>query len=294
MKRVICILLVIVFCFPFVVYAHPGRTDSSGGHTDKSTGKYHYHHGYSAHDHYDMDKDGDLDCPYDFDDNTSHKIGSSVTTSSNNISDKSEVKKVPAWVYWAFGGLCFIITVLFFSNRSKSDTISEMKQLHQSEIDLMVEFCNAKIEEKNASDAELERIKSAIEEAKATEKMISCSIFSERMELSNIRRKRCLKKHAPLYVTFSDDGMPVYWKPRPDKPYGDYTVFISLGSKIYHTDPHCGGYHTKKNHIFNVIDHARPCKKCAEGFFDFSSVPEWFTNEDYSFSEDAIKVNWRD
>jgi hypothetical protein len=25
--------------------AHPGRTDSSGGHTDKSTGIYHYHNG---------------------------------------------------------------------------------------------------------------------------------------------------------------------------------------------------------------------------------------------------------
>ena len=54
------------------VSAHPGRTDSKGGHTDHSTGEYHYHHGYSAHDHYDMDGDGDEDCPYDFDDQTDH------------------------------------------------------------------------------------------------------------------------------------------------------------------------------------------------------------------------------
>lgn len=54
------------------VSAHPGRTDSNGGHTDHSTGEYHYHHGYSAHDHYDMDGDGVIDCPYDFDDQTDH------------------------------------------------------------------------------------------------------------------------------------------------------------------------------------------------------------------------------
>lgn len=47
-------------------YAHPGRTDSAGGHTDKSTGEYHYHHGYPAHQHYDMDGDGVPDCPYEF------------------------------------------------------------------------------------------------------------------------------------------------------------------------------------------------------------------------------------
>ena len=38
-----------------------------------STGEYHYHHGYSAHDHYDMDGDGNVDCPYDFNDQTSNQ-----------------------------------------------------------------------------------------------------------------------------------------------------------------------------------------------------------------------------
>ena len=51
--------------------AHPGGTDSSGGHYNRSTGEYHYHHGYSAHDH----KDGV--CPYDYDDKTGERSGSS-------------------------------------------------------------------------------------------------------------------------------------------------------------------------------------------------------------------------
>lgn len=47
-----------------VAYAHPGGTDSDGGHTNHDTGEYHYHHGYPEHQHYDIDGDGDLDCPY--------------------------------------------------------------------------------------------------------------------------------------------------------------------------------------------------------------------------------------
>lgn len=39
--------------------AHPGRTDAAGGHWDNSTGEYHYHHGYPAHQH----ENGI--CPYD-------------------------------------------------------------------------------------------------------------------------------------------------------------------------------------------------------------------------------------
>ena len=46
-----------------VVFAHPGKTDSDGGHYDRSSGEYHYHHGYPAHQH------DNGTCPYDFDNN---------------------------------------------------------------------------------------------------------------------------------------------------------------------------------------------------------------------------------
>lgn len=47
-------------------FAHSGRTDSKGGHYNRSTGEYHYHHGYSAHQH----ENGV--CPYDYNDATDH------------------------------------------------------------------------------------------------------------------------------------------------------------------------------------------------------------------------------
>lgn len=61
MKK-ICIIISIVFLiFPVITSAHSGRTDSTGGHYDYSTGEYHYHHGYSAHQHINGL------CPYDAD-----------------------------------------------------------------------------------------------------------------------------------------------------------------------------------------------------------------------------------
>ena len=53
-----------------IALAHPGNTDLNRGHVERSSGEYHYHHGYVAHGHYDMDNDGDIDCPYDFVDKT--------------------------------------------------------------------------------------------------------------------------------------------------------------------------------------------------------------------------------
>lgn len=91
MKRrtlLICFAVCLISLLAVTVFAHPGRTDSKGGHTDHSTGEYHYHHGYSAHDHYDMDGDGAVDCPYDFLDKTDHSQKDTVhsTTSSPTTS----------------------------------------------------------------------------------------------------------------------------------------------------------------------------------------------------------------
>ena len=58
------IAIALLLSLSVVAYAHPGRTDSDGGHINHSTGEYHYHHGYPEHQHYDIDGDGDLDCPY--------------------------------------------------------------------------------------------------------------------------------------------------------------------------------------------------------------------------------------
>lgn len=66
MKRTLAVFLSLLLLFLCVVpsVAHSGGTDSSGGHYDSSTGSYHYHHGYPAHQHTNGK------CPYRFKDNT--------------------------------------------------------------------------------------------------------------------------------------------------------------------------------------------------------------------------------
>ncbi len=68
-----------------ICYAHGGKTDANGGHYNSSTGEYHYHHGYPAHQH-----PGGI-CPYSYDDKTDHLNGRSYSDdsnkSNNNYSD---------------------------------------------------------------------------------------------------------------------------------------------------------------------------------------------------------------
>lgn len=92
MKKYIA-ALIIMLMIPVTVFAHSGGTDSNGGHYDHSTGKYHYHHGYPAHDHYDMDGDGTVDCPYDFDDRTGWNSGSNT---NKNKAQSQTAPKNPA------------------------------------------------------------------------------------------------------------------------------------------------------------------------------------------------------
>ena len=79
MKRFLAFVFAFLLLLSPAVLAHSGGTDANGGHYDRSTGEYHYHHGYPAHQHYDMNGDGVVDCPYNFDDQTGRKSGESST-----------------------------------------------------------------------------------------------------------------------------------------------------------------------------------------------------------------------
>lgn len=82
MKRaILCLTLALFICLPGL--AHPGRTDARGGHTNHSTGKYHYHHGYPEHQH------AGGKCPYDFDDKTGENSGPS--SSNKPRTDSSHI-----------------------------------------------------------------------------------------------------------------------------------------------------------------------------------------------------------
>lgn len=81
MNRFLCSLIIILS----IITLHPGMTDENGGHYDRSTGEYHYHHGYPAHQH------PNGVCPYDFDDKTGQNSGMSSGNSDSNITRSSAV-----------------------------------------------------------------------------------------------------------------------------------------------------------------------------------------------------------
>lgn len=92
LKRLIC-ALVVLLVLPVSVFAHPGRTDGSGGHTDRETGDYHYHHGYEAHYH-----TGGV-CPFEFDDKTGWNSGEPSGSSGSSNQEVPDVE----WVQIADG-----------------------------------------------------------------------------------------------------------------------------------------------------------------------------------------------
>lgn len=113
MKRFFLLFSVIALILVIGIfsYAHPGRTDANGGHTDHSTGEYHYHHGYPAHQHTGGK------CPYDYHNNESNSSSSNNETWGNSYSqtasnDKEDEDNVV--LYAIISALCTIVFVLIF------------------------------------------------------------------------------------------------------------------------------------------------------------------------------------
>lgn len=116
MKRkhfIFLFILVIVSLFLIASFAHGGKTDSRGGHDDRNSGEYHYHHGYPAHDHYDIDGDGTIDCPYNFDDKTDHNSVIEKETEANREDGNEEKEPSKKLTFKGVVKIIFDIILLF-------------------------------------------------------------------------------------------------------------------------------------------------------------------------------------
>ena len=166
-RRLLSFFSVILFAWWLSIpaSAHPGRTDSQGGHYDRSTGEYHYHHGHPAHQHTDLDGDGIADCPYDFEDLTDHASGSSGSVSEKTIpfefespgyiddfavlpsattlgtegtepstvfTETEASDAVPEWVYWTFAVLTVLLAFKWLQVRGEKSENSRLQATIQS------------------------------------------------------------------------------------------------------------------------------------------------------------------
>lgn len=81
MKKIwnfVLIFFLLTFVLALNCSAHSGRTDSKGGHYNRSTGKYHYHHGYPEHQH------PNGVCPYSYNNNSNNNAVTSPETIAND------------------------------------------------------------------------------------------------------------------------------------------------------------------------------------------------------------------
>lgn len=163
MKKKISLVFTMLFLsailLPITASAHKGRTDAYGGHYDRSTGEYHYHHGYEAHQHYDMDGDGIPDCPFDYDDKTGQRSGTSSSSNAKSYQSAATkppeyytvtktqevpVEVIPKWVYYCFAGCVIVILILFGISKSRKHRI-EIQNRELQEQKLLAEQELAKV-----------------------------------------------------------------------------------------------------------------------------------------------------
>lgn len=105
------------------ILLHGGRTDSRGGHTDRSTGRYHYHHGYPAHSHTNG-------CPYDYRDNTGASDYS--PRSSSKSDDDSNLASIILYIIIGSFVILFIYAyVAGYLDRKKREKEEKQKILDE-------------------------------------------------------------------------------------------------------------------------------------------------------------------
>lgn len=309
MKQLFAIILcyALLSIFPISTSAHPGRTDSSGGHTNNSTGEYHYHHGYSEHDHYDMDGDGDADCPYDFNNRNSSNIKStsgSSTTNTVTVYEEVEVIKevpyTPNWAKWLIGLLSLSTIFLFVDNRSKKTEISDKNYSIDSKDKQLNQLAQSHADELRKKDAELQTtVNNLMKKHKLELQEFSYRYDStlESLMVENEKLKSDMnsiitnipvggtfypikgilmhKIELPREVYLSDDHIPIKGSVSDTYPFGDFTRFTSPRSSVYHSNKYCSiASSLSPVHLYDIMCKKRPCSKCRKDFEN--TPPTWY------------------
>lgn len=265
--------------------AHPGGTDSSGGHYDHSTGEYHYHHGYGPHEHEDLDGDGDLDCPYNFKDKTGEGSGeSSGSVTRYPTPTRPPTPPAPAvaepeqggWIkaVWEAVMLIGIVIVAFV-----------VMLLWMAPI-VVVQFAFMWLRDrfkKPGKEPEWkpspQRIPGKRPDLLEPPKPL---ILDDRGRLEQLARKYGRPGYEevkfPPELRLSEDGR-LYWGDLTiNKPHGDGTVFITGRSgRCWHLCRGCRGAEQPVLIYRAMFDH-EPCSLCVPKDACPPRIPVWYHN----------------
>lgn len=277
-------LVALIYVVP--VLAHSGRTDSQGGHYDSETGEYHFHHGFPAHQHYDIDGDGKPDCPYDFVDKTGSRSGSSgssakaakesgekISTTQAGAEEKDSEGITSAVVGWCTAG---VATLAAFALWRKGEAEGKA---HNEAMDGLRKTLRQETSKVEAQTELIDTFGKRDQELQAEILALKRDYSAKKVEADRANRELDRQEgRIPREIAFASDGMPVYWRPNSERPYGAYTVYIRRDSGIYHLDPYCAGWTPEVGHLFDVLETPlRPCKRCAAGKLPAEKIPDWYT-----------------
>lgn len=266
--------------------AHPGGTDSSGGHYDHSTGEYHYHHGYGPHEHEDLDGDGDLDCPYNFKDKTGDNSGESSGAVTRYPTPTRPTVPLPTKPAPAVAepeqeaqkemGLLGVLLLLF------SPAIPPLT------IGAIIDWRNHKNSRGRGKpyhgppvwEGHPERVPIKAAPPPKPSEPPKVVLLDDRTRLDQFLREYnpagIIKVEFPPELRMAEDGT-LYWGTRtPDKPFGSGTAYITGRSgKCWHMKCGCSG---ASEPIFMpaALRKYRPCGICVPSQFRSLQVPDWY------------------
>ena len=189
MKRFILLALstILILCLCIPTSAHSGKTDAAGGHYDSSTGEYHYHHGYPAHQH----ENGD--CPYGFKDMTDH---SSNSGSHSNSSGEGWIVIIIIVIIGAVLAFCFWLCR--DSGSSGSKTTTPPKTTSTAVVQSPTNVKNSRTSELEAEVSRLKREKSDLE---SSIRYKDALIKQKDIEISNYQKTDAQKRISELEIS---------------------------------------------------------------------------------------------
>lgn len=262
MKKILSVFLILLL-FTISVSAHSGGTDANGGHYNRSTGEYHYHHGYPAHQHVNGV------CPYDYDDQTEHRsTTNSSSSSSGNDSSSSKSSTAPTAssppkvshsstsnTAEKSGALSSLETSV--TSAASSTLLSQYWWIAIIFVCLLLlkAYRTACRENKELDCKNKDLTRKNAEEAARHEKT--------QQLLHSVLDGKCLSElspspHPSVYV--NSNGLPC----GPGSgPWGTgYTVYLtSLKSPVFHCRPFCSTSYGLPTNIV-LVGSRRPCSKC--------------------------------
>ncbi len=237
--KLIFLLLCLVSLLNFSVNAHPGRTDSNGGHWDRKAGTYHFHTGeYAGKSSSGSSSDTDykpFTPPYDPPTNNPYRENNKTPSASDNRADNEWLSLI-VWCALTTYIVVSIFTMLF------SEFKDSLDRLLSDYANNISKYCDCK------------------------------QAYLFKKSLINIEKKPTI----PDEYEIDSKGLP---KEKLTRSWGrTFTVYIAPNGKKFHRKRGCSRAYRQRNlgmyALEEIQNHDLKCSKC---FMEFPlSCIDWY------------------